>query len=80
MTISTTLHAVHHYGGATGMTISTTLHGVQSITATETISLGNASYGTSYFRVLKVVTEDGEVFDLTLFSPDPDALTVREEH
>ncbi len=62
------------------MSISTTLHGVQSITAAKIVSLGKAPYGTSYFRVLKVVTEDGEVFDLTLFSPDPDALTVREEH
>ena len=62
------------------MSISTTLHGVQSITASKLTDLGNAPYGTSYYRVLKVVTEDGEVFDLTLFSPDPDALTVREEH
>ena len=62
------------------MTISTTMHEVKSITAAKLASLGKAPYGTSYFRVLKVVTEDGEVFDLTLFSPDPDALTVREEH
>ena len=62
------------------MSISTTLHGVQSLTASKLTSLGQAPYGISYYRVLKVVTEDGEVFDLTLFSPDPDALTVREEH
>lgn len=62
------------------MSISTTLHGVQSITASKLASLGKAPYGTSYYRVLRVVTEDGEVFDLTLFSPDPDALTVGEEH
>lgn len=62
------------------MSISTTLHGVQSITASKLASLGKAPYGTSYYRVLRVVTEDGGVFDLTLFSPDPDALTVREEH
>ena len=62
------------------MSISTTLHGVQSITAAKTVSLGQAPYGTSYYRVLKVVTEDGEVFDLTLFSPDFDALAIIEEH
>ena len=62
------------------MRISTTLHGVQSITATKLTSLGQAPYGTSYFRVLKVMTEDGEVFDLTLFSPDHDALVITEEH
>ena len=42
-------------------------------------SLGKAPYGTSYYRVLKVVTEEGETFDLTLFSPDPDALAVLED-
>ncbi len=57
------------------MSISTTLHGVQSVTASKLDSLG-----TSYYRVLKVVTDEGETLDLTLFSPDPDALTVREEH
>lgn len=61
------------------MSISTTLHGVQSITASKLTSLGQAPYGTSYYLVLKVVTEEGETFDLTLFSPDPDALTVRED-
>ena len=61
------------------MNISTTLHGVQSITASRLTSLGKAPYGTSYYRVLKVVTEEGETFDLTLFSPDPDALAVLED-
>ncbi len=62
------------------MSISTTLHGVQSITASKLASLGGAPYGTSYYRVLKVVTEEGETFDLTLFSPDFDALAIIEEH
>ena len=62
------------------MSISTTLHGVQSITVSKPGSLGKIVDRMSYYRVLKVVTEDGEVFDLTLFSPDQDALTVREEH
>ena len=49
------------------------------------ISLGNFIGGKiadrmSYYRVLQVVTEEGEIFDLTLFSSDLDALTVREEH
>ena len=62
------------------MSISTTLHGVQSLTASKLTSLGQAPYGISYYRVLKVMTEEGETFDLTLFSPDPDALTVIEEY
>ena len=62
------------------MSISTTLHGVQSITAAKIVSLGNAPYGISYYRVLKVRTEAGETFELTLFSHDPDALTIIEEH
>ena len=62
------------------MSISTTLHGVQSITASKLTGLGQAPYGISYYRVLKVRTEEGEVFELTLFSPDPDALAVLEEH
>lgn len=62
------------------MSISTTLHGVQSLTVSKPVSLGNAPYGISYYRVLKVVTEDGETFDLTLFSPDQDALAVLEEY
>ncbi len=61
------------------MSISTTLHGVQSITASKLTSLGQAPYGTSYYRVLKVVTEEGETFDLTLFSPDQEALAVLED-
>ena len=62
------------------MSISITLHGVQSITASKLTSLGKAPYGTSYYRVLKVVTEEGETFDLTLFSPDQEALAVLEEY
>ena len=62
------------------MSIITTLHGVQSITASKLTSLGKAPYGASYFRVLKVTTENGETFELTLFSPDPDALAIIEEH
>ena len=62
------------------MSISTTLHGVQSITASRLTSLGKAPYGISYYRALKVVTGEGETFELTLFSPDPDALAVLEEH
>ena len=62
------------------MSIITTLHGVQSITASKLARLGQAPYGISYYRVLRVVTEEGEVFELTLFSPDPDALAVLEEH
>lgn len=62
------------------MTISTTLHDVQSITISKLTSLGRIVDRTSYFRILKVTTESGETFELTLFSPDPDALTVREEH
>ena len=61
------------------MSISTTLHGVQSITAAKTTCLGNAPYGISYYRVLKVVTEEGETFELTLFSPDQDALDILED-
>lgn len=62
------------------MSISTTLHGVQSITASKLTSLGQAPYGASYYRVLKVTTDEGEVFELTLFGPDQEALTVIEEH
>ena len=61
------------------MSISTTLHGVQSITASKLASLGKAPYGTSYYRVLKVVTEEGETFDLTLFSPSPNSLSLIED-
>ena len=60
--------------------ISTTLHEVKSITVSQPGSLGKIADRMSYYRVLQVVTEDGQVFDLTLFSPDPDALTVKEEH
>ena len=60
--------------------ISTTLHEVKSITVSQPGSLGKIADRMSYYRVLQVVTEDGEVFDLTLFSPDQDALTVKEEH
>lgn len=62
------------------MTISTTMHEVKSITVSQPGSLGKIADRRSYYRVLQVVTEDGEVFDLTLFSPDPNSLTVREEH
>lgn len=62
------------------MTISTTMHEVKSITVSQPGSLGKIADRMSYYRVLQVVTEEGEVFDLTLFSPDPHALTVREEH
>lgn len=61
------------------MSISTTLHGVQSITVAKTASLGIAPYGISYYRALKVVTEEGETFELTLFSTDPDALSLIED-
>ena len=62
------------------MSISTTMHEVKSITVSQPGSLGKIDDRMSYYRVLQVVTEDGEVFDLTLFSPDQHALTVREEH
>ena len=62
------------------MSISTTMHEVKSITVSQPGSLGKIADRMSYYRVLQVVTEDGEVFDLTLFSPDQHALTVREEH
>ena len=62
------------------MTISTTMHEVKSITVSQPRSLAKIDDRRSYYRVLQVVTEDGEVFDLTLFSPDQHALTVREEH
>ena len=62
------------------MSISTTLHGVQSITASKLASLGQAPYGTSYYRVLKVVTEEGETFELVMFSPDPNSLSLIEEY
>lgn len=62
------------------MSISTTLHGVRSITVSQPGSLGKIADRMSYYRVLQVVTEEGEIFDLTLFSSDLDALTVREEH
>ena len=61
------------------MSISTTLHGVQSLTAAKTTCLGIAPYGISYYRALKVVTDEGEVFELTLFSPDQEALAIVEE-
>ena len=62
------------------MSISTTLHEVKSITISQPGSLGKIADRMSYYRVLQVVTEEGETFELTLFSPNPDALTVREEH
>ena len=62
------------------MSISTTMHEVKSITVSQPGSLGKIADRMSYYRVLQVVTEDGEVFDLTLFSPDQLALTVREKH
>ena len=62
------------------MSISTTLHEVRAITVSPPTSLGHVVDRMSYYRVLKVVTEEGETFDLTLFSPDFDALTLVEEH
>ena len=62
------------------MSISTTLHEVRSVTASKITSLGHVVDRISYYRVFKVRTEDGEVFELTLFSPDHDALVITEEH
>ncbi len=62
------------------MSISTTLHEVRSVTASKITSLGHVVDRISYYRVLKVVTEEGETFDLTLFSPDQEALAVLEEY
>ena len=61
------------------MSISTTLHGVQSITAAKTTCLGIAPYGISYYRALKVVTDEGETFELVMFSPDPNSLSLIED-
>ena len=62
------------------MTISTTLHEVQAIPASPPTSLGHVVDRMSYYRVLKVRTEAGEVFELTLFSPDQEALDILEEY
>lgn len=62
------------------MSVSTNLHEVKSITLSKPVSLGTIADRLSYYRVIEVTTESGETFELTLFSPDRDALTVREEH
>ena len=62
------------------MSISTTLHEVRSVTAAKITSLGHVVDRISYYRVFKVRTEEGEVFELTLFSPDQKALAVLEEY
>lgn len=62
------------------MSVSATLHEVQSVVISSTKNLGKVVDRISYCRTLKVRTESGETFELTLFSPDQHALTVREEH
>ena len=58
------------------MSISTTLHEVRSVTLSKPTDLGMVVDRRSYCRILKVVTESGTTFELTLFSPDPDALAI----
>ena len=66
--------------GAPDMSISTTLHEVRSITLSKPTDLGMVVDRVSYCRTLKVVTESGTTFKLTLFSPDQGSLAVLEEH
>ena len=62
------------------MSISATLHDVQLITVSKPANLGIIVDRISYCRVLKVQTESGEVLELALFSPDPNALSLLEEY
>ena len=61
------------------MSISTTLHEVKFVTISKPASLGQVVDRLSYYRVLKVRTESGETFELTMFSPDQEALAIVEE-
>ena len=62
------------------MSISTTMHEVRSVAVSKPASLGHIVDRMSYYRVIKVITGGGETFELTLFSPDPDALGLIEEY
>ena len=61
------------------MILSTTIHDVKAVAISETKSLGHVVDRMSYYRVLKVLTEAGGGFELTLFSTDPDALSLIED-
>ena len=62
------------------MSTSINVHEVEELSVSKIKNLGMIYDRLSYFRTITVKTVAGELIDLTVFSPDPDALTVREEH
>ena len=59
--------------------ISTTIHDVNAVAISQLKSLGHVVDRMSYYRVLKVRTEGGGGFELTLFSTDPNTLSLIED-
>ena len=59
--------------------ISTTIHDVNAVAISQLKSLGHVVDRMSYYRVLKVLTEAGGGFELTLFSTDPHTLSLIED-
>ena len=59
--------------------ISTTIHDVNAVAISQPKSLGYVVDRMSYYRVLKVRTEAGGGFELTLFSTDPNTLSLIED-